>query len=271
MGFGEIMKEKADSQLFQFIFKNFLWASFAFLLFGVITIPVSYFIGIWLLQIAQTVDSGRILLFFIAPFALMFLLMFLNFKWMRNIEGASTSLIAANYIVLVSFLILIIAPGLAILAFYGLNNIETATAESFLYQIGINGAIIFGGSWLIYLIPALVGYFLKNAKIAQTIGRVILFSIFIMFILLLIAWIVFIATRSAATYNTISLVVVGFWGVIVLLSPILTIYSMKRVARHIDYSNRHAINRWSAFFIYEIFRGMLQIVLWLLQILLRRQ
>lgn len=190
---------------------------------------------------------------------------------MRNIEGASTALVAANYVVLISFFILLIAPGLAILAFYGLNDIETATAGDFLFQIAINGAIVFGGSWLAYLVPALIGYLLKNAKIAQTIGRVIGFSAVAMIVLLLTAWIVFLFTRNVATYNTFSLAVVGLWGVIVLLSPILTIYSMKRVARHIDYSNKHAINRWSAFFIYEIFRGMLQIALWLLQMLLRHR
>lgn len=266
--FSEFVQQKSNSLITGFVLKNFFIASFAFLIFGIITVPISYGYSILYLNYMKGFGfNGYIILSIVSPLVLLVLYWFAMSRWSRNIEGASNRLIIFNYIIESLYFIALLAPGIALLSVVSVQNHASATNGQVLNIIFQNAVIIFGGAWLAYLLPAAIGFFLKNAKIAKTLGQILVYSSIILIILVFVGFIIYF-TRVGEQYQyTFNIIFTILWGVIVLILPIITIYQMKKVANFIDFNNKQAVLKWKAWFVFKIYDSMLMMAYFLLRIL----
>lgn len=99
------------------------------------------------------------------------------------------------------------------------------------------GGLLFGLSFLVYFIPASVGFLIQKTKTVQTIAKVVRISALVTLGLFLVVFITsFFAYRSAFASGLNILIMVGM-GIVIFLQPILTIYRMRQTIQGINFED----------------------------------
>lgn len=278
----QVLGIKTNSAIFQLFTKTFFKAAVYFLVMGLMSFTASYFLGIsnrFFANFSGSLLSFRAGLFGIMVFVigLVFGSIYLQRQWEKNIEHASNGLIVANYCVSFLFSFIILTPGLFLLSNFDAslvikNNNFLQIADQnrvFLGSLIKMYAIVFLLTFLLYAIPAVIGFVIQKTKTIHTIGRVLFFvSIINLVVLAVIVLTSFFGSRHSFG-NGLSAIFFVLLGVVIFLSPILTIYRMRRVYGVLDLHNAQVNQKWVSYFTFVIFRSLVEIAWFLTNLLLR--
>ncbi|WP_391592134.1 hypothetical protein MCAV_03150 [[Mycoplasma] cavipharyngis] len=275
--FQDVINIKTESKVAKFILKAFFRASFIFLIFGVVTAFSSWGVSVFFVNTIQKnpnfATSSGLIIFFIILIAMMFAYTFTYSKWASNVANASKAVIVTS-VLFASFMYLFLLSSLiGVLSVVDIARGGAISLDNLNQQLLINvlrtTSTVFVGGWLAYLIPAAIGYFLKNQKIVKNIAFVITVASVLLFILLTVNFVLWIVSGNLRTNRIVDLIFFALFSIITFLMPIVTIFRFKKVAQQIDYNDQLLLKRWNFFMSFNIFVELLNMVYLVLNILYR--
>ncbi|AFO51606.1 hypothetical protein MHLP_00130 [Candidatus Mycoplasma haematolamae str. Purdue] len=253
------LQEDLTTFEYRFLKKVFSQSAFSFGAFGLLVCTLS-----WAVDKAGgssgAVAAGAAIAAFVSGVCLMFYYMP---KYHADPLNVTPTFVKRAYLVLIATYAIVFVALLKILSTV---SVISSSQNGFGGNL-ILGGTLFGGTLCVYLIPVTVGFFMKkhssaiklfNFIKACSIAYMVLF--FASFILMF-----FSSEQTHRLHNSL-LLLVG--GAITFVSPILSVYRMKMVVRHLDESDPVAIKKWELFFVFETLVQLMQMAMYLVRLCL---
>lgn len=254
-----------QSQESKFLFRSFFRASGNFLLIGLAAFVIAYsFIHKVDYKTQVTLGFGGILG--------MIVLFLMRMYWMRNVARVSNRFLLAAYginFLANSILFTFILTGLVMLDLNSANlNGNGSVNVAHLLKFTL---MIFGGSFIVYAVPATIAYLLRNNHSAQhTIFKIYFYASIVSLALIAVMFFGSLWGQPGVFSRSIS----GIWNlvflVIIVLQPMITLFRLGSVVRSLNFTDQRLVSKWNWFFAFEIMHDLIMIAWYFSRIMISR-
>lgn len=237
---------------------SFYFFVFAFFVCGLSSITFKLF---------KNTDLASSLLCIVGAIGLFSLFLFRIRRYSRSPLAVSDSYVSGSFFLLfVSYACFFVGLILTLLQHFASKNTSDVDSNLWMF-ITVLGT--FGVSFLIYLIPAAIGFYISKRSTAISINKFIFYcsiAYLVMAVVLIFGFVYAISSKSIpSVFNPVFMgaFFLLYW-IINLGSIIVSIYRMKETVKYINYEDDVEVKKWEKYFIFENILMLLHLALRLL-------